>query len=788
VKCWLVLFLICGCHLTAEELRVENRPPQLDEIGYRPGNGSVATFNPPSLAWVHEKPAQTYIVQWSPRADFGDAVIISNLNFNCYTHNAPLPAGEYFWRYQYSSTNGISDWSVVRRFIVASNSIEFPLPSLKERSALVPEKHPRLFLRPEDLPKLRALAKGREAKRFAEIRKTADTLLGRPLTAEPAKLGSATDKKNLELIANWWLNRETAVRAASEAEILAFVYLITQEKKYGTAARERILDLAKWNPDGPTNFRLNCEAAKPLLHRISRAYDWAYDTLTPAERVIVQKAVKRRIEDAWVSGEVGRGVGHINKPLNSHGNRTWHKIGESGIVFLSEIPEADLWLDYALNKFYACYPVWSDEDGGWHEGAAYLGGYMSKTVWWLHVVKSALNIDGFQKPFFAQVGDFPLYLAPPGTPNVGFGDNSYKDAVRGWGGFMEFFIRNAAHESPRSYAPYWRWWCEQWKMEGESGVLGFLYNAQLPPLPKAKAPTNLPSSKIFHGVGIASLHSTLLNSSNDVHLLFKSSPFGSQSHGHNPQNTFQLNAYGEALLTPCVYRDLHGSDFHYKWAHETVSQNGVLVNGKGQLPHSAKSRGRIVESKLTSGWDYVLGDAVEAYDGRLTRALRHVVFIKPDIIVMLDDLAAPEPAQFQFMLHALRPFNINEKKNTLHLHQPSAGVLVNYLSDQPLAFRQWEGYPFEAIRGTIPNQSHVEASTTAARSEYQLLSVYLPHRGTRKPRVDAQRLETESALATQITRSNEVVTVAFKKFGVTGEAEVAGIRFSDAVAVRKSAK
>jgi hypothetical protein len=110
--------------------------------------------------------------------------------------------------------------------------------------------------------------------------------------------------------------------ACGDAETVAFVYLITGEKKYGENARKRILDLASWDPDGETNFRRNCEAAKPLLHRLARAYDWAYDALSAEDRQRVRTAAKRRIDDAWVSSEVGRGVGHINQPYNSHGNRT----------------------------------------------------------------------------------------------------------------------------------------------------------------------------------------------------------------------------------------------------------------------------------------------------------------------------------------------------------------------------------------------------------------------------------------------------------------------------------
>jgi hypothetical protein len=129
--------------------------------------------------------------------------------------------------------------------------------------------------------------------------------------------------------------------------------------------------------------------------------------VTSSDREQVRQVMKRRARDAWVSGEVGEGVGHLNRPYGSHANRTWHKLGECAIAFLGELPEAEAWLDYAVNKFYACYPAWADDDGGWHEGVNYWAGYMGKVVWWLQVARSALGIDGFQKPFFAQVGDFP---------------------------------------------------------------------------------------------------------------------------------------------------------------------------------------------------------------------------------------------------------------------------------------------------------------------------------------------------------------------------------------------
>lgn len=776
--------LTLGCALVGTTLLaqppINNRAPRPDEIGYRPATGTTVALNPPSLTWLHETAAHTYTVQWSTNADFARATTATDLPFNVHTHSESLTAGEYHWRYRFTTKDGTnSAWSTVRRFIVPTNAIEFPMPTRAQQRERVPAAHPRLFLRPEDLPRLRERSRGSEAKAFAAIRADADRFIAAGPTPEPEHLGSATDKENQELIKYWWPNRTQTEQACREAETIAFTYLLTGEQKYAEAARKWILHLAAWNPDGPTNFRLNCEAAKPILYRLPRAYDWAWDALTEADREIVRQAMTRRAQDAWNSGEIGRAVGHLNRPYGSHGNRIWHKLAECGIAFLGEIPEAETWLDYAVNKFYAAYPVWADDDGGWHEGVSYWGGYISKVTTWLHVAETALQIDGFKKPFFARVGDYPLYVAPPGSPNMGFGDLSFRPPPTSWGGFMEYFLRAQA-DQPN--AGYWRWWTGQWRMTGDRGLLAFLYNAKLPPLPPARPPTDLPPSKVFHGIGVASLHTTLSDSVDDVHLLFKSSPFGSQSHGHNPQNSFQLNAYGESLLTTCVYRDLHGSKFHTRWAWSTRAHNAVLVDGEGQIPHSATAMGRIITSQLTPEWDYVEGDALPAYGDRLTRARRKIAFVKPDLIVICDDLAAPKPVSFQFMLHALSPFTVDEKTGSFSVQQPKAGLTAQYLSPTPLSFRQWDGYDPKPTR-EFPNQWHVEAGTQEKWSELRMITVLVPHRAAAAPEWTAERVESDTAVGVRVTRAGKTTLVAFRKAD-QGGGTVGDVTFASAIAVQ----
>jgi hypothetical protein len=789
MKISLSLSAACLAALTAcsAPLAVDNRPAQPDEWGYRPADGSTAVMNPPSFTWLHDKRAAAYDVQWSRTPDFAGASTAKHVPWCVYTHNSPLAAGTWHWRYRFTTAKAeVSDWSATRSVTLPADAVLFPMPTRGEQRERLPKAHPRLFLRPEDLPRLRAAAAapGPAADLFKEMRKQADKLIQSGPTPEPTVRGSARNKEDDEAVKHWWPNRETCDRAGGEAETLAFVWLITQEPQYGEAARKFVLALAAWDPDGPSNFALNCEAGKSMLYHPVRAYDWAYDSLTETDRATFRKVWQRRAADAWKSGEIGQGNGHLTRPFNSHGNRIWHKLAEVGIALYGEVPEAETWLDYAVNKFYAAYPVWSDDDGGWHEGASYLTGYISKVTTWMQVAHSALALDGLKKPFFNQIGNVPLYVVPPHSPASGFGDLSYRPVGCG---FLHYFARmKGADSAGAAAATHWSWWLEQTKTKAPGGWTGFLYAANLPPLPAPVPPTDWPQSKIFHGTGVASLHDTLTDCREDVHFLFKADPFGTQSHGHNAQLGFQLNAYGECLLPACTYRDLHGSKFHYQWAHSTRAQNAVLVNGAGQRPHSHLSTGSIIESRFTPQWDYVRGEATAAYTGLVTRAERAALFVKPDLLVLYDDFAAPRPATFQFMLHGLSAFTPDEADQTLRLDQKNAGLTVKYLAPQPLAFTQTDGFTpppkMRNGRSPFPNMWHVEASTKTPAAASDTLTVLLPYRAGKAEPWAAERVDTATASGLRLTCGGKTVGIAFRKHGATA-AEWEGKPFDGPVVV-----
>ena len=220
-----LLFLV-----SAALAQTPDRAPASDEWGYRPLDGSMVSLNPPSLTWVHEPESASYVLEWSQDADFKDVATAKDLPWSVYTYNQPLSAGTYHWRYRIIRRNGDpSPWSRIRRFTVPADAVVFPQPSMDELRRRIPSQHPRVFVTQGDLVRLRTWAEGEGQQAFQKLLRRADELLVSEPTAEPSVRASASDPATNQF---WWSNRLQVIRAAQEAEVLSFVYLLTGNEKY----------------------------------------------------------------------------------------------------------------------------------------------------------------------------------------------------------------------------------------------------------------------------------------------------------------------------------------------------------------------------------------------------------------------------------------------------------------------------------------------------------------------------------------------------------------------------
>ncbi len=125
-------------------------------------------------------------------------------------------------------------------------------------------------------------------------------------------------------------------------------------------------------------------------------------------------------------------------------------------------------------------------------------------------------------------------------------------------------------------------------------------------------------------------------------------------HCHPDINSFQIYAYGKWLAIDPGYKKP-------KW---TKNHNTILVNGLGQFGEGtawfdretvakAKAKSTIIKAQTGADYDYVIGDADSIYpeSAGLKKFYRHLIYIKPDVILIVDELEAERAVQFEWRLH-----------------------------------------------------------------------------------------------------------------------------------------
>ncbi len=760
-----LLFIIAGCSLSAfaaftlaqdsaEPLALDQSPAGSRDWGYRPAEGTTPAVNPPSFCWRPQKNIERWQLQMLEVDSDRVAYQADGIDMSVHTPPHPFEAGTYRWRYRGIDDSGTwTEWSKERRFTVdPAVARPMPMPPKAELMERIPKEHPRLFVRPGDLPRLREMAQGPMKDRFDDLVARCEKLMENPPdTTEPPKYTS--ERLSEQWRKTWWGNRTYTIRALEGAATLAFTRLLGGKEEYGRLAKKILLECAEWDPKGSTGYRYNDEAGMPYAYHFSRTYTFVNDLLSEAEKEKCREVMRIRGEEMYHHLYPR----HLWRPYSSHSNRAWHFLGEVGIAFHDEIPGADRWSWFAMNVFYAAYPVWSDEQGGWHEGVSYWSSYIARFTWWADVMRAAFGISAYQKPYFSQIGYYPMYLMPPGKVGGGFGDLTARRTARHNLSLMSILAAQSGNR-------YWQWYVETLggPVRG-SGYIGFLRGA-LPDV-RPKVPDDLPSSRRFEGTGQAYLNSNLLDAKDDVQVVFKSSPFGTQSHGYEANNSFLLWAWGERLLIRTGYRDIYGSKHHRNWMWSTRSVNNITVDGSGQRSHSADAKGKIVHFFTSPECDIVVGEAAGTYraensdkwgDGpMLDRYTRSIIFVKPDLVVVYDRLKAKKPATYRYWLHATQPFQPSDElkgdgelpittevpeiddQHAIALRVGDVDLAVDFLLPAGLTFSQTNQYdpnPRERIK---LREWHLTAKTPSEKEEIEFLAVYRPAKEGKPSSLDA---------------------------------------------------
>jgi hypothetical protein len=235
-------------------------------------------------------------------------------------------------------------------------------------------------------------------------------------------------------------------------------------------------------------------------------------------------------------------------------------------------------------------------------------------------------------------------------------------------------------------------------------------------------PAGTPNSLYLPTTGWVAMHSAL-DDNNRTSVYFKSSPppHGAFAHQHADQNSFVVNAGGQRLAIESGYYDGYKTNHWWNWLKQTRAKNAITYDGgKGQIffeatDYKKMGYGRITRFAATPQYVITTGDATQAYDGALKQALRSLVYLRPNLVVVHDKLASGTPRRWEWNIHALRRMSV-VSASKIRIENAGQTLCVQMLAAPAVKFTQTDEW---LAPGPTRGDDHVYSGAAPTDGEAQ---------------------------------------------------------------------
>ena len=656
------LFLIAACVSLSFAEKAFGDPPLLDvdaihpvrRVEASPADNRVVDVNPPTLLWpVTSGREVRYQVRLSQDARFADqkSAKTDGLRWAMFNPHRKLAQGTWYWQVGTTRKPGAETaWSDVHTFEVDETARGFVTPAPEVMIQGVPTKHPRILVSAKDLPRLREKLQGTEAlKRYM---RSAEKLVGKAVRGVEGAMPSQKGKSEFEA-KNFakWASKGYAGKLLGEIKTLTVAYLASGDERLGQEAIKRGMVVASFDPAGPTSRKVSDFADGSCMEAMALVYDSCYDLLSEPEKTQLRDAMIARAAP-WFARQMNSLESMV---FNAH---IWQHIlqqtTEVALALRGDVPEAELWLTYVFELWQARVPLLGGNDGGWANGINYFATNFKTLLEMPTLLERFSGVDFLNHPWYRNTIYYQIYAWPPGSASDGFGDGSERTYPPTTSRAMFLDVLGRRFQDPAAL-----WYARQ--VAGKRDL-----DSLLPPMllfdrildeskqtpPEPQLPGDLPQARAFRDVGIVAMHTDLARTDENLMLAFRSSPFGSYNHMHSDQNSFNIVCGGKRLFSGSGYYIAYGDDHFKDWYTHTRGHNTIMIDGKGQV-RGANGYGWVARYLHGRQITYCTGDASHAYgEAGLTRFRRHVVFLRPNIVVVYDDLEADHPAEWSWLLHS----------------------------------------------------------------------------------------------------------------------------------------
>lgn len=664
-------------------------------VNFAPADGQVCDLNPPRFRWQYHptQPGQggdyLFIFQVAEDPGFKRRLIDVQTEFNFYNTIAPLAGlGPFYWRVGYKDRTVDAqpvEWSQVRRFTLAKDAKQWDR-SMLARPDFSSKPHPRILLSAERLPKFRRLLQNDKESReiFQKIRARADEVVHSDWYTDMPE----SDKDPIDV---------GYVTMGHDLATVAFCWRITGDPKYA-GVKERALKMARYPRGGRSSPQAaggdSAEDSTQTTESLGLLYDWLWQDMTPQERKDFAASLDWRIEHfvnhfAWKytprtpRSEATQAAttrpaatqpvvygGSLSTTAGSHQYEGFWDTFPAALAAYEDSPNARLCFALGVN-YMVGVGSGHGTDESWNEGPGYGN---SKFAWFVNSLSYLDSVfPEFQigrNPWLLRQGEWFRAVTPVGLRHAPWGHGSNK-ADYYEAGHRKSYRKLAYLTGDGRFLANYAWYAAQ---VHDDEIMRPWIECTLPlwrdrPEPMvAEDPVRL--------FPIAGWVTALSGAPSDpdtyqrgVGMVFACRSMGAYSHAFACDNSFHIFAYGHDISHAA------GTGEKEPHAYSTMSHNAILVDGMGQTQgrQNMPRFGRIVAFGQAPGAVYWCGDATmsyphtkhrvqtywgsigEVYDQRdlsyVTRVNRHVLFVRNKYFVILDDLAASQPARWTWLYH-----------------------------------------------------------------------------------------------------------------------------------------
>lgn len=629
---------------------------------FAPSDKYVSEQNAPDFTWPCVIGAQKYdLIVCSDESLKDIKYSAYDVENNFYTFPNTFETGVYYyWAVRYYDGSAYSAWSNARRFKIRPNAYEFTYPGADEVMKNVPTGHPRIYATQQTLEEVRSWKdKNEQSKKcYDSIVNTARAYLTtRDIPAEPVK--ETSDDAAVDAVLSQKLVSD-ANKLINQILNCGYAYMLTGDEEVGRFGVECLLAISGWDINGDTSYKSQDQVHRAIAYRGAIGYDMLYDLMTEAERKTVldmivarTKVMEYLLDSLTVSS------------YDSHGWTAYGYIGIISLALYGDVPEAADWMRRVLDGYVSLLTPWTYQDGGWSQGTDYWQYSSEFEKEFTEVIALANVFDFHQKAYARNEYLWLLYAYPPGSYGS-FGDQSNRN--KSSAASASIAGRRLAFNRDNGVL---KWLYDQWPKLG--GIAGYYVAAMISDI-EAEAPIAYPLAHEFHDIGWTVMTNDLVDP-NRIQCTFKSSHYGSYNHSHPDQNSFIIQAYGENLAIKSGYYDGYHTPHDSGFTRKTGAHNSVTVaNSKGQQDDNFLAKGKLTGFLNHVDFDLSAGDATTAYMGGLDKFERNMIYIRPDMFIVIDDLDAKDKgkSKFEWWLNAEHDIKTYEDCAGARLQEGSA--------------------------------------------------------------------------------------------------------------------